>query len=79
MKEKNIEDAIKSGNMILTTKDNLKNAIIGAVSGLYNDVSDFHKNRYMTSNDREFEQLSSEECNDIANDIIEQLTKNSIK
>ncbi|MFW5804531.1 MAG: hypothetical protein ACOCWG_04815 [bacterium] len=64
-----IDKAVRGGEMIVTTKEIIKEAVKECVSGLYDDVSDFAFNRYMTS--REFEQISEKQKNDIADDVID--------
>ncbi len=73
MKNKEIDKAIRNGEIIVTTKDIIREAVKQAVSSLYDDVSDFSNNRYMTGSDRSFEQLSDQQQNDVADEVIDYL------
>lgn len=73
MTNQDIDKAVRNGEIIITTKKILKEAVKQAVSSLYDDVSDFSNNRYMTTSDREFEQLSEKQQNDIANEVLDYL------
>ncbi len=66
-----LEKLIRNGEIIITTKKLLKEAVKENISHLYNDTSDFVNNTYMT--DREFERLSATNCDDIANDVLDYL------
>lgn len=70
MTKKDIDKAIREGEIIVTTKDIVREAVKRAVSCLYDDVSDFHNNRYMSGRDREFEQLSEQQQNNIADEVL---------
>lgn len=70
-----IENLILSGDIILTTKDDLIKAVMDNISHLYDETSEFRKNRYMSGRDREFTQLSEEETKDIAKEILDYLTR----
>jgi len=71
------DGGISNGNteVITTTKNSLKEAVKKAVCSLYDDVSDLHKNRYLSGRDREFEQLSEQKQQDVAKDVIDYLTQ----
>ncbi len=73
MTKKDIDKAVRNGEIIITTKDIVREAVKQAVSILYDDVSDFANNRYMTGRDREFEQLSEQQQNDIADHVLDYL------
>lgn len=73
MTKKDIDKAIREGEIIVTTKDIVREAVKQAVSSLYDDVSNFANNRYMTGRDREFEQLSEQQQNDIADEVLDYL------
>jgi len=68
---KNINKLIRSGEVIVTTKTIIKEAVIEQISGLYDEISDFHNNRYMNANDREFRLLTDQEKEDIADDVVD--------
>ena len=74
MKKEDINNAIRKGEIIVTTKKIIKEAVKQSISDLYNDVSDFENNRYMTGRDRQFEQLSKQKQDDIADEVIDYLT-----
>lgn len=73
MTKKDIDKAVRNGEIIVTTKDIVREAVKRAVSLLYDDVSDFANNRYMTGRDREFEQLTEQQQDDIANEVLDYL------
>ena len=71
MTQKEIHKAIIKGDIIVTTKECIRDAVKECVSLLYDDVSDFENNRYMTYRDREFQQISKQKQEDIANEILD--------
>ena len=71
MTQKEIQKAIIKGDIIVTTKGCIRNAVKECVSFLYDDVSDFENNRYMTSSDKNFQLLSKQQQEDIANEILD--------
>lgn len=73
MTKEEIDKLVRNGEIIITTKKILKEAVKEAVSCLYDDVSDFQSNRYMTGRDMVFEQLSEDQQNDVADEVIDYL------
>lgn len=71
MKQQEIDKLVRNGDLIITTKEILINAVVQSVEGLYRD------NGYCIQNHndkKEFEQLSKKECTELANDVIDYLT-----
>lgn len=73
MTKKDIDKAIRDGEIIVTTKEIVKEAVMQSISCLYDDVSDFANNRYKTGRDREFAPISEQQQNDIANEVLDYL------
>jgi len=71
MNQKEIDKLIRSGDLIITTKEILTEAVVQAVEYLYQDNGEFSKNRYMSA--REYEQLNKKDCTDVADDVIDYL------
>lgn len=72
MTAEEIDKLIRSGDLIITTKKVLAEAVVQSIEHLYKVDGEFYKNHYI--NNREFDQLSKQDCTDISDDIIEYIT-----
>lgn len=65
-------ELITSGELIITSKELISDAVKEHVSGLYKEDEEFYKNRYRTQ--REYESLTPEDLEEISDNIIWYLT-----
>ena len=74
MKAKKIRKLIDSGEIILTTKSAIIEAVKQECMYLYDEVSDFDNNRFLTASEKEYERLTDSKLTDLADEIIDFLT-----
>jgi hypothetical protein len=70
--QKEITELIISGELIITSKDLIIEAVKEHATDLYKDDGEFNNNRFITQ--RTFESLQEEDLSDLADNIIWYLT-----